>query len=235
MQTARRLFAVLAALSVAVTLVGGCTISKKAKGGALPEPKTLVKQSAEITKGLKSAHLNLTVNGKIAHLPLKTLSGDLTTTPTTAGKGNARIIAFGNEIEADFVILDGELYTTALSPGKWTDMGDINTLLHYDPSAILSPDTGVANLLANLDDPKAEGRDAINGQNAIRISGKVNADAVNKLAPLNAKEPMPTTVWIQESGDHQLAQVMLDKGSGNSVQMTLSNWNQSVQITKPVS
>jgi lipoprotein LprG len=44
---------------------------------------------------------------------------------------------------------------------------------------------------------------------------------------------MPTTVWIQENGDHQLAQVKIDKGSGNSVQMTLSNWNQPVQVTKP--
>jgi lipoprotein LprG len=233
MQTPRRLLAVLAALCVAVTLVSGCTISKKAKGGPLPDGKTLVNQSVEVTKGVKSAHLVLTVTGKIAELPLKTLSGDLATTPTTAGKGNARIIAFGNEVEADFVILDGELYTTALSPGKWTDMGNINDLLHYDPSAILNPETGVANVLANLTDPKAEGRDAINGQNAIRISGKVNGDVVNKLAPLNAKDPIPTTVWIQETGDHELVQVKLDKGSGNSLQMTLSNWNQQVQITKP--
>ncbi|QLL09535.1 LppX_LprAFG lipoprotein [Mycobacterium vicinigordonae] len=233
MQTPRRLLAVLAALSIATTLVAGCSISKKAKGGPLPDAKTLVTQSAEVTKGVKSAHLNLTVTGKIAGLPLKTLSGDLTTTPTTAGKGNARIIVFGSEVEADFVILDGELYTTALSPGQWTDVGKIDELLHYDPSAILNPETGVANVVANLNDPKAEGRDMINGQSTIRISGKVNADVVNKLAPLNATGPIPTTVWIQETGDHQLAQVMLDKGSGNSIQMTLSNWNQPVQVTKP--
>lgn len=235
MQTPRRLLAVFAILSVAVTLSGGCTISKKAKGGPLPDAKTLVSQSAAVTKGVKSAHLNLTVNGKIAGLPLKNLTGDLTTTPTTAGKGNARIIAFGNEVQADFVILEGELYTTALSPGQWTDVGKIEELLHYDPSAILSPETGVANILANLNDPKAEGRDMINGQTAVRISGKVNGDVVNKLAPLNATDQVPTTVWIQETGEHQLAQVMIDKGSGNSIQMTLSNWNQPVVVTKPES
>lgn len=214
-------------------LVAGCSISKKAKSGPLPDAKTLVSQSAEVSKGLKSAHLVLTVTGKIAGLPLKTLTGDLTTTPTTAGKGNARIIAFGSEIEADFIILEGELYTTAMSPGQWSDMGKIDELLHYDPSAILNPETGVANVLANLTDAKAEGRDIITGQNAIRITGKVNADVVNKLAPLKATEPIPTTVWIQEAGDHQLAQITLDKGSGNSIQMTLSNWNQPVQVTKP--
>ena len=134
------------------------------------------------------------------------------------------------------MILDGELYTTALTPGKWDDVGKAEDVVHYDPSSILNPDTGLANLLANLTDPKAEGRENIGGQSTIRISGNVSADAINKLAaPLNASKPMPTTVWIQENGDHQLAQVKVDKGSGNSVQMTLSNWGQPVQVTKPAS
>lgn len=44
---------------------------------------------------------------------------------------------------------------------------------------------------------------------------------------------MPATVWIVESGDHQLAQVNLQQSQGNSVQMTLSKWGQPVQVTKP--
>jgi len=234
MQTRRRrLFAVLAALSVAVALVAGCSGSKKS-GAPLPDAKTLVKQSADVTKTVKSAHLDLTVTGKIQGLPLKSLTGDLATTPTTAAKGNAKILLGGSsEIDADFVILDGELYSNALSPGKWDDMGRAEDLVHYDPSSILNPDTGLANVLANLTDPKAEGRDTINGQATIRISGKVSADVLNKLAPINASAPTPTTVWIQETGDHQLAQVKIDKGSGNSIQMALSNWNQPVQVTKP--
>ena len=57
---------------------------------------------------------------------------------------------------------------------------------------------------------------------------------MNKHAPqLNATQPVPTTVWIQESGDHQLVQAKLEKSPGNSLQMTLSNWNQPVQVTKP--
>ncbi|WP_082966879.1 LppX_LprAFG lipoprotein [Mycobacterium sp. 852002-51163_SCH5372311] len=208
----------------------------KKSGAPLPDAKTLVKQSADVTKTVKTAHLDLTVNGKIQGLPLKALTGDLATTPTTAAKGNAKILLGGSsEIDADFVILDGELYSTALSPGKWDDMGKVDDLVHYDPSSILNPDTGLANVLANLTDPKAEGRDTINGQTTIRISGKVSADVLNKLAPLNVSQPTPTTVWIQETGDHQLAQVKVDKGSGNSIQMALSNWNQPVQVTKPES
>lgn len=50
-------------------------------GGPLPDATTLVKQAAESTKTVKSGHIVLTVNGKIPGLSLKTLSGDLTTTP----------------------------------------------------------------------------------------------------------------------------------------------------------
>jgi lipoprotein LprG len=227
MQTRRRLLAVL---SIATTLVAGCSSGSKPSGGPLPDATTLVKQATEQTKNLKSAHLVLTVNGKIPGLSLKTLSGDLTTNPTAA-KGNVKFTLGGSEIDANFVVFEGTLYAT-LTPNKWSDFGPAGDI--YDPSQVLNPDTGMANLLANFSEAKAEGRDTINGQTTIRISGKVTAQAVNQIAsPFNATDPVPATVWIEETGDHQLAQAKLDRGSGNSVQMTLSNWGQQVSVTKP--
>jgi len=231
MQTPRRLFAVLAALSIAAALIAGCSSGSTQSGGPLPDATTLVKQSADVTKNLKSAHLVLSVIGKVPGLPIKTLTGDLTTTPATAASGNVQLTLGGSDVDANFVVVDGELYAT-LTPNKWSDFGKAADI--YDVSAILNPDTGLANLLANFTNAKAEGRDTINGQSTIRITGNVPADAVNKLASqLNAGNTTPTTVWIQETGDHQLVQAKMDKSSGNSVQMTLSNWNQPVQVTKP--
>lgn len=231
MQTRRRLFTVLAALSIATALIAGCSSGSKPSGAPLPDATTLVKQSADVTKNLKSAHLVLSVIGKVPGLPIKTLTGDLTNSPATAASGNVQLTLGGSDVDANFVVVDGELYAT-LTPNKWSDFGKAADI--YDVSAILNPDTGVANLLANFTDAKAEGRDTINGENTIRISGNVPAEAVNKIASqLNATKATPTTVWIQETGDHQLAQVKMDKSSGNSVQMTLSNWNQPVQVTKP--
>ena len=66
------------------------------------------------------------------------------------------------------------------------------------------------------------------------MSGDVPADDVNKLAPqLKATAPIPATVWISEDGDHQLVQARLDPSAGNSIQMTLSNWNAPVTVDKP--
>jgi lipoprotein LprG len=231
MQTRRRLLAVLASLSLATASIAGCSSGSKQSSAPLPDATTLVKQSADTTKNLKSAHLVLTVTGKIPGLPIKTLTGDLTTTPATAAQGNATITLGGSDIQANFAVVDGDLYAT-LTPNKWSDFGKASDI--YDPSQILDPNVGLANVLANFTDAKAEGRDTIGGQSTVRISGNVTADAVNKLASsFNATQPLPTTVWIQETGDHQLVQASLQKSSGNSVQMTLSNWNQPVQVTKP--
>ncbi|EID15037.1 hypothetical protein MXEN_07096 [Mycobacterium xenopi RIVM700367] len=230
MQTRRRLVAVLAAMTTAAVLISGCSSSSKSSSKPLPDAATLVKQSSQATKNVKSVHLVLSTTGKVPGLPIKTLTGDLTTNPTAA-KGNAKITIGGSDIDADFVVYDSNLYAT-LTPGKWDNFGPAADV--YDPSTILNPDTGLANVLAHFSDPKAQARESINGQDTIRISGKVSADATNALAPsLKATQPQPATVWIQENGDHELVQAKLDQSPGNSIQMTLSNWNQPVQVTKP--
>ncbi|CAG6885525.1 LppX_LprAFG lipoprotein [Mycobacterium avium subsp. paratuberculosis] len=232
MQTRRRLSAVFASLTLATALIAGCSSGSKQSGAPLPDPTSLVKQSADATKNVKSVHLVLSIQGKISGLPIKTLTGDLTTTPATAAKGNATITLGGSDIDANFVVVvDGTLYAT-LTPNKWSDFGKASDI--YDVSVLLNPDNGLGNALANFSNAKAEGRETINGQSTIRISGNVSADAVNKIMPqFNATQPVPSTVWVQETGDHQLVQANLQKSSGNSVQVTLSNWGEQVQVTKP--
>lgn len=227
----RRLLAALASLGIAAALIAGCSSGSKPSGGPLPDANTLIKQSAQTTKNVKSAHLVLTVTGKVPGMPIKNLTGDLTTTPATAASGNTTITLGGSDINADFIVVDGTLYAT-LTPNKWSDFGKASDI--YDVSVILNPDTGLANALSNFSDAKAEGRDTIDGQTTIRISGNVTADAVNKIAPpFGASGPVPATVWIQENGEHELVRASLQKSAGNAVQMTLSKWGETVQVSKP--
>lgn len=231
MQTRRRLSAVLASLTLATTLIAGCSSGSKESGAPLPDATTLVKQSADTTKNVKSAHLVLSVQGKIPGLSIKTVNGDVTNAPAIAAKGNAIITLGASDIDAQFVVVDGNLYAT-LTPNKWSDFGKASDV--YDVSVILDPNNGLANALTNFSNAKAEGRETINGQTTIRISGNVSADAVNKIAPpFSASQPVPATVWIQETGEHQLVQANMQKSPGNSVQITMSNWGEQVQVTKP--
>jgi lipoprotein LprG len=231
MQTRRRLPVVfLAAIALIAGPVTGCS-SSKSSSGELPEASTLLKESSETTKDLKSVHLELSVNGKIEKLPVKTLNGDLTTDPQTAAKGDAKITFGGSDVDIDFIVFDSDLYA-ALSKDAWDNYGPAADI--YDPSVILNPDAGLANVLASFTDATAEDHEKINGQDTVRVTGNVTAEAVNKLAPqLNATAPMPATVWVQAKDPHQLVQARLDQSPENSIQMVLSDWDKPVTVDKP--
>jgi lipoprotein LprG len=228
MQT--RLLAIFAAFVAATALIAGC--SSKSQDSSLPDPATLVKQSSETTKSQSSVHLKLSVQGEIKELPIESLEGDLTNTPAVAAQGTANIVFLGQKLEGvDFVVADGTLFA-ALTKGSFQDLGPAADI--YDVSAILNPDTGLANLLANFSDPKADGRDIIGGASAVRVTGTVSADAVNKLAPqIAATGPVPSTAWIREDASHELVQAKLGPTPDNSLTMTCSDWGKPVTVTKP--
>jgi lipoprotein LprG len=197
----------------------------------LPDAATLLKESNTATRNLKSVHLELKVDGELAELPIKTLGGDLTQTPAVAAQGNAKLLFQGSDIDANFVVIDATLYV-ALSGDSYIDMGPAADV--YDIAAILNPDTGLANVLANFSDPKSEGTETINGVETVKVTGQVSADAVNKIAPpIKATGPVPGTAWIEKDGDHKLVQARLEPSQGNAVQMTLSDWDKPVTVTKP--
>ena len=228
MPTHRRFFAALFVPLTAALLISGC--SKKASE-QLPEAAGLIQQSIEATKKLSSAHLEIVITGKIDGLPLKTLSGDLTNVPTVAVKGNSTISMGGSDVDVELVVLDGTLFA-ALTPNNWLDMGPAVDI--YDPSVILNPDAGLANMLANVTNATSEASEQVGGVPTVRIAGEVGAAAVNKLIPqLKATGPLPATVWIEKDAPHQLVQAKVDQSAGNSVSLTLSEWDKPVTVTKP--
>jgi lipoprotein LprG len=227
----KRLLAIFAVFLTSIALVVGCS-SKQDASKALPDAATLLTQSADTTKAQTSVHLKLTVQGQIKDLPIETLEGDLTSTPAVAAQGKADIVVLGQKLQGvAFVVADGDLYG-AITAGSYQDFGPAKEI--YDVSAILSPDAGLANVLANFSDPKADGRETVNGVATIRVTGNVSADAVNKIAPqIAATGPVPGTAWIQEDGSHQLVQAKLEPSPGNSVTMAMSDWGKPVTVTKP--
>jgi lipoprotein LprG len=231
MQT--RLLAIFAALFTAVALIAGCSKSSEDAGAELPDPATLLQQSAETTKSQTSVHLTLTVQGEIKELPIETLEGDLTNAPAVAAQGKANLIFLGQKLsDIGFVVADGNLFAALTAGGAYQDFGPAADI--YDVSAILNPDTGLANVLANFSDPKADARETLNGVDTVRVTGNVSADAVNKIAPqIGATGPVPGTAWIAEDGDHQLVQAKLEPTPGNSVTMTTTDWGKQVTVSKP--
>jgi lipoprotein LprG len=230
MQT--RLLAIFAVLFTAIALVAGCSSKSQGSSKALPDAATLLKQSSETTKSQSSVHLKLAVQGQIKELPIESLEGDLTNTPAVGAQGSANLVFLGQRLEGvDFSVVDGTLYA-ALTKGSYQDLGPAVDI--YDVSAILNPDTGLGNVLANFSGPKAEGRETLNGVDTVRVTGTVSAEAVNKIAPpIAATGPIPGTAWIREDGNHELVQAKLETTPGNSITMTCSDWGKPVTVTKP--
>lgn len=229
MQTRSRL-AVLLSMFAVVALIAGC--GSKENDAPLPDGAALIKDSEATTRQQQSVHLELVVAGKIPELPIESLSGDLTNVPAVAAQGKANINAFGSSFkDVEFIVVDGNLFG-ALTPGSYTDFGSAADI--YDVASILSPEVGLANVLLNFSDPKAEGRETLGGVETVKVSGTVSAEAVNGIAPqISASQPVPATAWIREDGDHELVQAKLEPTPGNSVQMTLTEWGKSVTVTKP--
>ena len=227
----RSLWLILTALFAATVLIAGCSSSSDKSSESLPDAATLLKDSNTATRALKSVHLELTVEGEIPDFPIKTLTGDLTNDPTVAAQGNAKLTFQGSDVDAKFVVIDANLYA-ALSGDSYLDIGPAADV--YDISAILNPDKGLANVLANFSDPKSESTETINGVETVKVTGQVSADAVNTIAPpIAATGPIPGTAWIEKDGDHKLVQAKLEPKEGSSVQMTLSDWDKPVTVTKP--
>jgi lipoprotein LprG len=230
MQTPARLAVLFISLVTAAFLIAGC--SSDSKSESLPDAATLLADSNKTTRDLKSVHLELVVNGEIKELPVASMSGDLTNTPAVAAQGKANIVFLGQKVDdVDFVVIDGTLYG-ALTAGSWTDFGPAADI--YDVSAILKPDTGLANVLASFSSPKSDSRETLNGVETVKVTGEVSADAVNKIAPqIAATAPVPGTAWISTDGKNSLVQAKLDVTKDSSVQMTLSKWDEPVTVTKP--
>ena len=230
MQT--RLLAIFAALFAAIALIAGCSSKSQDSSKPLPDAASLLKESSETTKSQSIMHLKLAVTGEIKELPIESIEGDLTNTPAVAAQGTANIMFLGQRLEGvDFSVVDGTLYA-ALTKGSFQDLGPATDI--YDVSAILNPDTGLANVLANFSDPKADGRETLNGVDTVRVTGNVSAEAVNKITPqLAATGPVPGTAWIREDGNHELVQAKLEPTPGNSLTMTCSDWGKPVSVTKP--
>ncbi len=160
MQT--RLLAILAALFAVAALVAGCSGSSDDSATDLPDAATLLQESSETTAGETSAHLKLAVQGQIAELPVESLEGDLTQRPAVAAKGTADIVFLGQRLQGvQFVVADGDLYAAITAGGSLSNFGPASDI--YDVAAILSPEAGLANVLSNFSDAKADGRETVEG------------------------------------------------------------------------
>ncbi len=234
--------AVAATVAAALMLTACGTDSKESspagEGSGGGDAAALVQQSADAMKQVTGLHLELTAEGKVPNLKVSKVVGDISTKPAPVATGSANVeVSRDNTVDAKLIFVDGHLYSDVAEPGVWTDYGEGSAAL-YNPTRLLDPNMGLANLLSNLKDTKNEGTEDIDGVKATKVTGTSTSKDVLVLAGSNVAPEksvdLPVTVWIANDDPHRLLKAQMNATDDATVTLTLSDFNKQVTATKPV-
>ncbi|GAA4393979.1 TLR2 agonist LprA [Tsukamurella soli] len=228
------------ALSVALTGCSNDTSGMSTSSAAAPsggaDAKTLLQDAAQASDDVATVHFAMATSGKVPNLPVTAVDGDLQNKPTVAAQGTATVSLGAATVDAKFVFIDGHMYAD-LTGGRYIDYGKGDSI--YDVSALFDPSTGIPHILSTMNDPTDAGTDTVGGAQVEKITGTVSAADVSTISGAHVSKdkgttPVPTTVWIQPAGDHELAQIQITPTAGATLTLTFSQWGETVTVTKPV-
>lgn len=259
----------LVALGAVVALVAACgssessdkadssgttkTSAAQASGDVpaeLPDAALIIDESAKTTETLRSVHVALETEG-IPNLPMQSVDGDVTNLPE--GQGSAAGVAtVRTEQNAEFTtfkfkVANKTLYTTT-DGTTYVEIGPAETI--YDPGILLDKEKGLANVISNVKDPKADSRETVDGVDTVKITGEIDATVLDPVIPRIGEGGgmLPITLWIadvpppSEGGETtvpseapstgigpNLVKFIVDKGDGTAT-VVLSKWAEPVSI-----
>ena len=220
------------AAAVAVVLVAsaGCSSTTTTATPTVnpPTASELLSDSAAAMSSVTTAEFALAVDGDLPAVTAESVNGVLTAEGDA--QGSAKIVQFGQLIEVEYVLVDGQLYLKGVTGGFAAVPAAVAGSV-YDPSVILDPDRGVAELLSSMTNPTITGTPG----DAWTVSGTVPAAVAGGLVP-GLNTDVATEVTIQ-MGSSQLsgATFTLDGADGQpaTVTVTLSNLDNPVTISPP--
>jgi lipoprotein LprG len=216
----------IAAAAAMVLLAAGCTGGDESDG-ELPAAAGLLTAAADEMAQVETVTMQLAADVDVADLPVREVSGVV----TRAGEaeGTATIEQFGQLVELRFVVLGDTFHYQLL--GGWAQLPREQAAEFYDPSVILDPDRGVANLLRTATDPEVLQRDG----DRYQVAASFDAEALAALLP-DAGAGTTGTLWI--GVDRPLlhrAEFPLsgDDGPAGTLTVDLSDFDAPVDITAP--
>ncbi|CAM4330656.1 Antigen P27 [Mycobacterium basiliense] len=220
-------------------------------GSPAPQAQQILQDSSKATKGLHSVHVAVNVTD-LPTLPFESVNADVTNQPQGNGQavGNAKVRMKPDTpaVATEFLVTNKTMYTK--QDGTYTSVGPAERI--YDPGIILDKDRGLGAVIAQVQNPKMEGNETVDGIATIKLSGTIDAAVIDPIVPQLGKGggTLPVTLWIVDtsvqtpasstaqspapapSAAANLVRMVVNKDQGN-VDITLSNWGAPVTIPNP--
>jgi lipoprotein LprG len=218
------------AVLIAVTVLVAAGACRGRDGGDddLPDGAGLLAAAADEMAGVETVAMLLETDTDLGGLPVRQVDGVV----TQAGdaEGTARVEQFGQELELRFVVVDEIFHYQLL--GNWQQLPLADAAEFYDPSAILDPDRGVAQLLRTATDPRVERRDG----DRYEVTATFGAASLAVLLPGTTADTRGT-VWIGVDRPllHQarFPAPAPQGGESGTVDVALSNFDEPVTVVAP--
>lgn len=219
----------LAALATAVVLAAGCSNDGD---DAPPEPQEtpdvteLMSAAADRMAQVETVRLRIEADADIADLPLR--AADAVVTSAGDAEGTAEVEQLGQLLEIQFVLVEDTFHYQLV--GQWLEMPRTDAAQLYDPSAILDPDQGIANLIRTAQEPEISGTSTVDGVQAYEVSATFGAAELAGVLP-GVPDGLPGTLWI--GVDEPLLHQAEFTPTGGTVTVNLSDFDAPADITAP--
>jgi hypothetical protein len=239
--------------SAATTAASGTSSAAPTSGAQSPDAAKLVQESAKTTETLRSLHIALTATN-LPKLPVSSVNADVTSIQQGNGQavGDAKFRATPESpfVDTSFLVTNKTFYTKS-PDGKYSSVGPAEKI--YDPAVILDRERGLANVIRQVQNPKVDGKETIDGVATVKISGTIDAGIIDPIIPTIGQGggTLPITLWIADVAPPagsppttvpsdapspgtgpNLVQMQVNKDQG-SVNVTFSNWAKPVTIPNP--
>lgn len=180
-----------------------------------------INQAAQATKALTSVHLAARSTGDPdSMLGISSADVNVRADPF-AVKGEC---TYQGEAGVPFRIRDDVISVKLFE--DWTSLGSVSDLA---ASRVVDPKKGMAEILAGITNLESGGSEVIDGIPTTRITGTIPTETVKVLDP-GARKSSKATAWIATDGSHRLVRARIELGPGQSVEVTLSKWNEPVNV-----
>jgi len=205
---------------------------------SLPAADDLLTASAAAMKDVDSARFALAGEGSIQGVEVK--SADGTVTSDGRAQGTVNIVQSGSNVSLELVVIgqpSGEPDIYIKGPtGVFVRLpaGSAGTV--FDPSQILNPDKGLAQLMEFATDAKTVGEETVSGVDTYKVEAQLDGTLVSHLMPIQAVNKVPGTLWIDKDTNRLVRiSVTTPQPGGETAELTLdlTDFGVEANITPP--